>query len=119
MTPLASGLVGEWVAPTRPGAADTTLLRFAREGTVTQVRIQPPQEAHEVPFGPFRVYADTGQRELLCFSFRRGRASPGCRYFRVETLTDDSGSVRRRLQLLNWVGEHRKEPEIWTERLPR
>jgi hypothetical protein len=118
VTPLASGIVGEWVAPTKPGAADTTLLRFAREGSVTQERIQPPKGAHDVPFGPFHVYADTGSRELLCFSFRRGRASPGCRYFRIETVTDASGCVRRQLQLLNWVGQSLKDPEIWTERAP-
>ena len=82
------------------------------------MRIQPPKGAHEVPFGPFRVYADTGGRELLCFSFRRGRASPGCRYIRIETLTDASGCVRRQLQLLNWVDEKKREPEIWTGRLP-
>lgn len=118
MSPLASGLVGEWVAAVRPGSTDTTLLRFAGDGTVKQVRTKPSAGAQEVPWGPFRVYADTGRTELLCFSFRRGRARPACRYFQVDTLTDASGRIRRQLQFLNWVEEKRREPEIWTERIP-
>jgi hypothetical protein len=118
VSPIASGLIGDWVAAVKPGSTDTTLMRFAGDGTVEQVRIEPSQGLREVPWGPFRVYGDTGRTQLLCFSFRRGRALPACRYFQVDTLTDASGRIRRELQLLNWVEEKRRAPEIWTERAP-
>jgi hypothetical protein len=118
VTPLASGVVGEWLAASTSGSRDTTLLRFTAEGSAEEVRIQPTHGVTRTPFGPFRVYADSGRYELLCFSFRRGRALPACRYFQVDTLSDAVGA-RRELRLLQWVGESRREPEIWTERRPR
>ncbi|HVH66594.1 MAG TPA: hypothetical protein VM716_01870 [Gemmatimonadales bacterium] len=121
MTPLASGLVGEWVASRVTGSPDTTLLRFSPDGTVEQVRIRPGQKASRTPFGPFRVYADTGRTRLLCFAFRRGRASPACRYFEVDTLPGATGGGQgrlRRLRLLDWVTDKGGAPETWTERTP-
>lgn len=94
------------------------LLHFAGDGTVKQVRITASHGAREVPFGPFWVYADTGRRQLLCFSFRRGRERSACRYVQVDTATDASGRIHRQLQFLNWVEEKRGKPELWTERSP-
>jgi hypothetical protein len=85
----------------------------------TQVRIKPSHERQEVPFGPFRVYADTGSTQLICFSFRRGRALPACRSFQVDTLSDTSGGIRRLLRLRNWVGEKTRTTEVWTQGTPR
>lgn len=120
VTPLASGLVGEWVAIPTSGSPDTMLLRFSADGTVERVRIRPSQEVKKTPFGPFRVYADTGRTRLLCFSFRRGRALPACRYFQIDTLADasDGRRIHRRLRLLDWVAEKGAVPETWTERAP-
>jgi len=83
------------------------------------VRIKPSHKPQEVPFGPFRVYADTGSTQLICFSFRRGRALPACRYFQVDSLSDASGRMSQQLRLLNWVGEKRRAPEAWTQKTPR
>ena len=116
MTPLASGLVGDWVAAATAASADTTVLRFAADGTVERIRIPLSHVASRTPWGPFHVYADTGRRQLLCFSYRRGRAQPACRYFQIDTLIDSSGRIHRRLRLLDWVEERRGATEIWIER---
>lgn len=118
MSPRASGLVGEWVAPASLGSRDTTLLRFAEDGTASELRVRPGAPVGEVPFGPFQVYADTGRTELVCFAYRRGRERPSCRYFAVDTVTAASGRPRRQLRLLNWVNEKPNGSEIWTERTP-
>jgi len=97
---------------------DTTLWRFAADGQLVQVQIEPAQALREIPFGPFRVYADTGRRQLICFSFRRGRTLPACRYFQVDTLIQATGETHRQLRLLNWVGEKRATLEIWIEKAP-
>ena len=116
VSPAASGLVGEWVGPVTPESADTTRWRFTAEGTSEQVRIRRSDEPQRTPFGSFRVYADTGRIQLICFSFRRGRARPGCRYFQVDT-PSNAGAIRE-LRLLNWVGEKQRNPEIWIGRTP-
>src|SRR2546422_8380735 len=82
----ASRLVGEWAPSGRPRSTDTTLLRFGPDGSAEQLQLGPGHEPREIPFGPFRVYADTGRMRLLCFSLRRGRSQPACRYFQVDTL---------------------------------
>ena len=117
ISPAASGLVGEWVGAAKAGSSDTTLWRFMSEGTLDQVRIKPSHKPQVVPFGAFRVYADTGRTQLICFSFRRGRARPGCRHFEVDTLSAAMG-VRRQLRLLDWVGEKGRIPETWIEKAP-
>jgi len=118
VSPIESGLVGDWIGPVRPGSVVTTHWQFTPDGTSGQMHIRPSHRPQQDPFGPFRVYADTGNTQLICFSFRRGRARPGCRYFHIDTLTDASQQVGRRLRLLNWVGEKKGTPEIWTERSP-
>jgi len=117
VSPVESGLLGEWIGPVSLGA-DTTLWRFAADGNLVQVLIKPAQAPREIPFGPFRVYADTGRRQLICFSFRRGRTLPACRYFQVDTLIQATGETHRQLRLLNWVGEKRATLEIWIEKAP-
>jgi len=118
LSPAASGLVGEWVAPQKQQLADTTVLRFGRSGSADQLLLGPGHPPRRIPYGPFRVYGDTGRVRLLCFSFRRSRAQPACRYFQVDTLIDGSGRIRRQLHLLNWVFESTTPPESWTERRP-
>jgi hypothetical protein len=118
LSPAASGLVGEWASSRRPRSTDTTLLRFGPDGSAEQLQRGPGHKPREIPFGPFRVYADTGRMRLLCFSLRRGRSQPACRYFQVDTLIDESGRVRRQLHFLDWVAEHGTGPESWTERAP-
>ena len=118
LSPSASGLVGEWAPSGRPRSTDTTLLRFGPDGSAEQLQLGPGHAPREIPFGPFRVYADTGRTRLLCFSLRRGRSQPACRYFQVDTLIGESGGVRRQLRLLDWVAGHRASPENWTERTP-
>jgi len=108
--------VGEWAAPARAPSTDTTLLRFDPDGKAEEVQLGPGHEGRRIPFGPFRVYADTGRVRLLCFSYRRGRTEPACRYFEVDTLIDESGRIRRQLQLHGWVGEGSSQPEPWIER---
>lgn len=117
LSPQASGLVGVWTAATG-GAADTTWWRFTTDGRAEQVLVRGAGSRSEVPLGTFRVYADTGRTQLLCFSFRRGRARPGCRYVQVDTLRDGSGKTHRAVRLLRWVGEGEREPEVWTESAP-
>jgi len=118
VSPAASGLLGEWIGPVRPGRADTTLWRFAADGKLVQVQIKPAQQPEETPFGPFRVYAHTGQRQVVCFSFRRGRTLRACRYFQVDTLLQPTGGSHRELRLLDWVDEKRGTQEIWIEKTP-
>jgi len=111
--------VGEWLAPGKPGPADTTLLRFAPTGSARESRLGPGQAARDVALGPFRVWADTGRVRMVCFSTRRGRAEPGCRYFAVDSLLDGSGRARRRLRFFNWVTERGgAAAETWIERTP-
>jgi len=117
VSPVESGLLGEWIGPVSLGA-DTTLWRFAADGNLVQVLIKPAQAPREIPFGPFRVYADTGRRQLICFSFRRGRTLPACRYFQVDTLIQATGETQRQLRLLDWVDEKRGTQEIWIEKTP-
>ena len=117
VSPVESGLLGEWIGPVSLGA-DTTLWRFAADGKLVQVQIKPAQQLRETPFGPFRVYADTGRRQLICFSFRRGRTLPACRYFQVDTLIQATGETHRQLRLLDWVDEKRGTQEIWIEKTP-
>lgn len=114
LSPAASGLVGEWVGPVAPGSGDTTVWRFTAAGTSEQERIRSSHKPQRTPFGSFRVHADTGQVRLICFSFRRSRYRAGCRYFQVEA----PGEMRRRLKLLNWVGEKQQSAETWIERTP-
>jgi len=116
LSPAASGLVGDWAASGRSRSTDTTLLRFGPDGSAEQLQLAPGHTAREISFGPFRVFADTGRMRLLCFSLRRGRSQPACRYFQVDTLIDESGRVRRQLRFLDWVAEHGAGPESWTER---
>ena len=116
VSPVESGLLGEWIGPVSLGA-DTTLWRFAADGKLVQVQIKPGQQLRETPFGPFRVYADAGRRQLICFSFRRGRTLPACRYFQVDTLIQAAGA-RRQLRLLQWVDEKHETQEIWIEKTP-
>ena len=118
LSPAASGLVGEWAASGRPRSTDTTLLRFGPDGSAEQLQLASGHKPRAIPLGPFRVYADTGRMRLLCFSLRRGRSQPACRYFQVDTLVAESGRVRRQLQLLDWVAEQGASPERWTERMP-
>ena len=115
--PVESGLLGEWIGPVSLGA-DTTLWRFGADGNLVQVLIKPAQAPREIPFGPFRLYADTGRRQLICFSFRRGRTLPACRYFQVDTLIQATGETQRQLRLLDWVDEKRGTQEIWIEKTP-
>ncbi len=117
VSPVESGLLGEWIGPVSLGA-DTTLWRFAADGNLVQVLIKPAQAPREIPFGPFRLYADTGRRQLICFSFRRGRTLPACRYFQVDTLIQATGETQRQLRLLDWVDEKRGTQEIWIEKTP-
>ena len=117
VSPVESGLLGEWIGPVSPGA-DTTLWRFAADGNLVQVLIKPAQAPREIPFGPFRLYADTGRRQLICFSFRRGRTLPACRHFQVDTLIQATGETQRQLRLLDWVDEKRGTQEIWIEKTP-
>ena len=117
VSPVESGLLGEWIGPVSLGA-DTTLWRFAADGNLVQVLIKPAQAPREIPFGPFRLYADTGRRQLICFSFRRGRTLPACRYFQVDTLIQATGETQRQLRLLDWVDEKRGTQEIWIEKRP-
>src|SRR5690242_1565624 len=102
LSPASSGLLGERVAPTRSPSTDTTVLRFDADGTAEEVQLGPGHEERRIRFGPFRVYADTGRVRLLCFAYRRGRNQPACRYFELDTLMDQSGRIRRQLQLRNW-----------------
>jgi hypothetical protein len=118
IAPEASGLVGVWVSATTPGAGDTTWWQFTADGRAMQVTHRGGHPAREIQLGPFRVYADTGRTQLICFSFRRGRARPGCRYLQVDTLQDPSGGTYREVRWLHWVGEGRREPEVWTEHAP-
>ena len=117
VSPVESGLLGEWIGPVSLGS-DTTLWRFAADGNLVQVLIKPAQAPREIPFGPFRLYADTGRRQLICFSFRRGRTLPACRYFQVDTLIQATGETHRQLRLLDWVDEKRGTQEIWIEKTP-
>ena len=117
VSPVESGLLGEWIGPVSLGA-DTTLWRFAADGNLVQVLIKPAQAPREIPFGPFRLYADTGRRQLICFSFRRGRTLPAYRYFQVDTLIQATGETQRQLRLLDWVDEKRGTQEIWIEKTP-
>lgn len=117
VSPVASGLIGEWVRSANPRSADTTVWRFVPDGTAEQVRVKPSHNPEHVPFGPFRVYADTGRTQLICFA-RRGRAGPPCRYFQVDTLSDPAAPVRRRLRLFGWLGEKGGPPEILVEKTP-
>lgn len=117
VSPVASGLVGEWVRSANPRSADTTVWRFVADGTAEQVRLRPSHNPKHVALGPFRVYADTGRTQLICFS-QRGRSAPPCRYFQVDTLSVVAAPVRRRLQLLGWLGEKGRAPEILVERTP-
>ena len=117
VSPVASGLIGEWVRSAKPGSADTTLWRFLADGTTDQVQLRPSHNPKRVPLGSFRVYADTGRTQVICFA-RRGRASRPCRYFQVDTLSDAAGPVRRQLRLFEWLGEKRRAPEILVERTP-
>ena len=117
VAPVASGLVGEWVRSAKPGSGDTTAWRFATDGTAEEVRITPSHGPQRVYLGWFHVYADTGRTELICFS-RRGRPGLPCRYFQVDTLSDAAAPPRRRVRLLDWLGEKRKAPEILVERRP-
>jgi len=55
---------------------------------------------------------------LICFSFRRGRTLPACRYFQVDTLIQATGETQRQLRLLDWVDEKRGTQEIWIEKTP-
>jgi hypothetical protein len=118
LSPATSGLVGEWAAPAPASSTDTTVLRFDPDGNAEEVRLRPGHEGQRIPLGPFRVYADTGRVRLLCFSYRRGRNEPACRYFEVDPLIDESGRVRRQLQLLNWVADGSSQPERWMARTP-
>ena len=117
VSPVASGLIGEWVRSADSQSADTTLWRFVADGTAEQVRLRPSHNPKRAPFGSFRVYADSGRTQLICFS-RRGRPGPPCRYFQVDTLSDAAAPVRRQLRLLEWLGEKRRAPEILVERTP-
>lgn len=117
VSPVASGLIGEWVRSANPRSADTTLWRFVADGTAEQVRLRPSHNPKRDLLGTFRVYADTGRTQLICFS-RRGRPGPPCRYFQVDTLSDAAAPVRRQLRLLEWLGEKRRAPEILVERTP-
>ena len=115
---MATGLVGEWIGPTRPGSPDTTLWRFSVDGRSTQVHIKPGHKPDKVPYGPFRVYRDTGSIQVICFSFRRGRARSACRYFQIDTLRTAPGASHRQLRLLNWIDEKPGPSEFWNESAP-
>ncbi|HEX4560650.1 MAG TPA: hypothetical protein VH113_02360 [Gemmatimonadales bacterium] len=117
LPPRASGIVGAWAAPAAPGSADTTVLEFASDGTASEARIEPSGTVRRVPWGPFRIYADSGARHLLCFAFRRSRALPACRYYRVVSQTDSAGEAHRRLELLHWVEQADTEVQVWRERV--
>lgn len=95
------------------------MLQFGPDGCAEQLHLTTGHETRELPLGPFRVWADTGRVRVICFATRRSRSEPGCRYFEVDTLTDESGHQQRRLRFLNWVTEHGvTAPETWTAHGP-
>lgn len=116
LSPQESGIVGEWVASVIPGSPDTTVFRFAADGSVSEVWVGPAGVVRSSSWGPFRTYGDSGTRHLLCFAFRRSRSLPACRYFRV---VREGGGAGRRLELFNWVEQRDSLVEVWCERVAR
>lgn len=114
LSPAASGLVGEWLAPGKPRPPDTTVLQFAPSGSARETVRQGGHETQEVPLGQFRVWADTGRVRMVCYAARRSRSEPGCRYFAVDSVIDAAGRHWRRLRFFNWVTARAETtPETW------
>ncbi len=125
LDPRLSGLAGEWAASPVQGSSDTVVWRFRDDGEYETLRARPSLGAggygSTVPIarGRWEVYRDAqgDPRPLVCFD-RRGRRSPSCRYFEVDSAIDTTGRAHRVLTWEGWVSETRRTTAILTERVP-